>query len=56
MTNGPWTGRYRVGQNLKLGRRPLISRADVAQFLLAQFLLAQISDDTYLGKAPAIGY
>lgn len=51
LTNGPWTGRYRVGEGLKLGRRPLISRADVAQFLLAQ-----LSDDTYLGKAPSIGY
>lgn len=51
LTNGPWTGSYRVGEDLKPGWRPLISRADVAQFLSAQ-----LSDDAYLGKAPAIGY
>lgn len=51
LTNGPWTGRYRVGEDLALGRRPFISRADAAQFLLAQ-----LSDDAYLGRAPAIGY
>lgn len=51
LTNGPWTGRYRVGEDLELGRRPFISRADVAQFLLAR-----LSDDAFLSRAPAIGY
>lgn len=51
LTNGPWTGRYRVGEDLKLGRRPLISRADAAHFLTSQ-----LSGDTHLHRAPAIGY
>lgn len=51
LTNGPWTGRYRVGEDLKLGWRPLISRADVAHFLTAR-----LSDDAYLGRALAVGY
>lgn len=51
LTNGPWTGRYRVGEDLAPGRRPLISRADVAQFLLAR-----VSGEEYLGRMPAIGY
>jgi putative NADH-flavin reductase len=51
MTNGPWTNDYRADADLKPGRRPYISRADVADFLLKQ-----LTDDTFVRKAPAIGY
>ncbi len=50
LTNGPWTGDYRVGEDLKPGRRPFISRADVAEFLLRQ-----LRDDAFLRRAPAVG-
>jgi len=36
LTNGPRTGRYRVGERLSLSGLPKISRADVAAFLLTQ--------------------
>jgi putative NADH-flavin reductase len=36
LTNGPRTGRYRVGERLALRGFPRISRADVADFLLRQ--------------------
>lgn len=36
LTNGPRTGRYRVGERLALRGVPRIARADVAAFLLAQ--------------------
>jgi putative NADH-flavin reductase len=51
LTNGPWTNDYRVGLDLKPGRSPYISRADVADFLMKQLV-----DDMFLGKPPAIGY
>jgi len=51
LTNGPWTNEYRAGVDLKPGRRPYISRADVADFLLRQ-----LTDDTFVRKTPAIGY
>lgn len=51
LTNGPWTGNYRVGENLQPGRKFRISRADVAQFLLRQ-----LESDRYVRKTPAIGY
>jgi len=51
LTNGPWTNDYRTDVNLKPGRRPYISRADVAAFLLNQ-----LTDDTFVRKTPAIGY
>ena len=51
LTNGPWTNDYRADVDLKPGRRPYISRADVADFLLKQ-----LADDTFVGKTPAIGY
>jgi hypothetical protein len=51
LTNGPWTNDYRVGLDLKPGRRPYISRADVADFLMKQ-----LTDDTFVHRAPAIGY
>jgi putative NADH-flavin reductase len=51
MTNGPWTNDYRADVDLKPGRRPYISRADVADFLLKQ-----LTDDTFVRSTPAIGY
>lgn len=51
LTNGPWTNDYRVGLDLKPGRRPYISRADVADFLMRQ-----LTDDTFVHKTPSIGY
>jgi len=51
LTNGPWTNDYRANPDLKPGRRPYISRADVADFLLKQ-----LTDDTFVRKTPAIGY
>ncbi|HWP36245.1 MAG TPA: SDR family oxidoreductase [Gemmatimonadales bacterium] len=46
LTDGPRTGRYRVGERLKLSGVPRISRADVADFLLKQ-----IDDRTYVRKS-----
>ena len=51
LTNGPWTGRYRVGEDLNPGRRFWISRADVAAFLLEQ-----LTTDEFIRRSPAIGY
>ena len=51
LTNGPWTNDYRASVDLKPGRRPYISRADVADFLLRQ-----LTDDTFVRQTPAIGY
>ena len=51
LTNGPRIGRYRVLVDPKLWRNGLISRADVADFLVRQ-----IEDDTYLGKTPVLAY
>lgn len=45
LTNGPLTERYRVGERLELRGLPLISRADVAHFLLTQ-----VSDTAYVRK------
>jgi uncharacterized protein YbjT (DUF2867 family) len=51
LTNGPWTNDFRVSVDLKPGRHPYISRADVADFLVRQ-----LTDDTFVHKTPAIGY
>ena len=51
LTNGPWTNDYRANVDLKPGRHPYIARADVADFLLRQ-----LTDDTFLHQTPAIGY
>jgi putative NADH-flavin reductase len=45
LTNGPRTGRYRIGERLPLRGIPLISRADVAEVLLDQ-----VDDRTYIRK------
>jgi putative NADH-flavin reductase len=52
LTNGSMTGRYRVLDTLVDGMKMgAISRADVAQFLVAQ-----AEQPTYLGKYPALTY
>jgi putative NADH-flavin reductase len=49
LTNGRRTGTYRVLVNPKEWRCGFISRADVADFLIGQ-----IADDTFLGKTPVL--
>jgi len=49
LTDGPATGRYRVGTDLKMSLLSKVSRADVAAFMLEQ-----LDDTTWIGKAPAI--
>jgi len=51
LTNGPWTNNYRARVDLKPGRRPYISRADVADFLIRQ-----LTNEAFVHKTPAIGY
>jgi putative NADH-flavin reductase len=52
LTNGSRTGVYQVGPTYtRSSVVPRISRADVADFMLKQ-----LTDDTYLGKAPALWY
>ena len=51
LTNGPRTGRYRVGARLRLRGLPMISRADVADFILNQ-----LQDSTYIRKGVALSY
>jgi len=50
LTTGPGTGRYRVGERLRLRGLPTISRADVAAFILTQ-----VEDRTYLRRGVMIG-
>ena len=49
LTNGPRTGAYRVLVDPDEWRSGFISRADVADFLVKQ-----IDDDTYVGKTPVL--
>jgi putative NADH-flavin reductase len=49
LTHGRKTGRYRVGERLPLRGLPMISRAD-----LAAFLLGEIDDPTYIRKGVLI--
>lgn len=49
LTNGPKTAAYRVLTSPRDWRCGFISRADVADFLVKQ-----IGDDSYLGKAPVL--
>ena len=51
LTNGPWTNDYRASVDLKPGRRPYVSRADNADFLVRQ-----LTDEAFIHKTPAIGY
>ena len=51
LTSGSKTGRYKVLENRQDWKTGAISRADVADFLINQ-----VEDDTYLGKTPALTY
>ena len=51
LTNGPHSGRYRVLLDQKEWRNGLISRADVAEFLVDQ-----IEDESFIGKTPVLAY
>jgi len=51
LTNGSRTGRYRVAEHMHVGLSAKISRADVADFMLNQ-----LTDDTWLRKFPVITY
>ena len=49
LTNGPRTGSYRHGQAMKVRGVPRISRADVAEFMLAQ-----LTDPSYVRRSAII--
>jgi hypothetical protein len=49
LTNGPHTGRYRTGVDLRLTFTSKVSRAD-----LADFMLTELHSDTCLRQAVAI--
>lgn len=49
LTGGPRTGRYKILTEVSQWRNGLISRADVADFLVRQ-----IEDRTYIGRAPVL--
>jgi putative NADH-flavin reductase len=51
LTDGPLTGTYRIGERLELHGMPKISRADTAHFMLAQ-----LSDPTYVRKTVIVSY
>lgn len=51
LTNGPLTGRYRVGERLDLHGIPKISRADVAHFILTE-----AENGTFVQKVAVISY
>jgi putative NADH-flavin reductase len=51
LTNGARTGQYRVDEHLRLGFGAKIARADVAEFMLKQ-----LRDDTWVRKFPALSY
>jgi len=51
LIKGPRTGRYRVSEEPRQWRNGLISRADVADFVIGQ-----VEDDRYLGKTPVLAY
>jgi putative NADH-flavin reductase len=49
LTSGPRTGRYRILSEASQWRNGIISRADVAEFLVRQ-----IGDQTYIRKTPVL--
>ncbi|HEX8924696.1 MAG TPA: SDR family oxidoreductase [Terriglobales bacterium] len=51
LTNGPRTGKYRIGDDLQLGAGTRISRADVVEFMLREF-----GEKKWVGKAPSMAY
>jgi len=51
LTDGPRTGKYRIGERLELSGMPKISRADVADFVLKQ-----LQERAWSKKRPVISY
>jgi hypothetical protein len=51
LTNGPWTGQYRTTIDGIPAKSSHIARADVADFMMRQ-----ATDNSYLNKAPALAY
>ena len=51
LTNGSWTGRYRIAVDNLPAKGMQIARADVADFMMRQ-----ATSDDYLHKVPAIAY
>jgi putative NADH-flavin reductase len=51
LTDGPWTGQYRTAVDGIPAKSSHIARADVADFMLRQ-----ATDNSYLNRAPAIAY
>jgi nucleoside-diphosphate-sugar epimerase len=51
LTDGPWTGRYRVAVDGLPAKGVRIARADVADFMLRS-----AASDEHLGRVPAIAY
>jgi putative NADH-flavin reductase len=49
LTSGPRTGQYQILSELSQWRNGIVSRADVAEFLVRQ-----IGDQTYIRKAPVL--
>jgi putative NADH-flavin reductase len=49
LTSGPRTGQYQILSEASQWRNGIISRADVAEFLVRQ-----IGDQTYIRKAPVL--
>jgi hypothetical protein len=52
LTNGPRTGKYQVWT----GRRPIATTGRISQADVADFMLKQLSDNTYLRKTPGLSY
>jgi putative NADH-flavin reductase len=51
LTNGPWTGSYRIAVDGLPTQGTQIARADVADFMVRQ-----VTNDAYVSKVPAIAY
>jgi len=51
LTDGPKTGAYKSGAPMSIGLNSKITRADVADFILKQ-----VSDNSYLHKVPRLSY
>jgi uncharacterized protein YbjT (DUF2867 family) len=51
LTDGTKTGTYKVGPEIKIGLYPTISRHDVADFIVRQ-----VTDDSFLRSSPSISY
>jgi putative NADH-flavin reductase len=52
LTNGPQTGKYKVW----MGRRPMATTGRISRVDVADFMLKQLTNDTYLRKTPGLSY